>query len=155
MWFGQKVQTMPRQTELIDGQNRTRVVAGILRNANRQVLITDRKWAATLQDLWEFPGGKIEQGESAELALGRELAEELGIEALQFEHFRTLEHDYPDLLVSIDFFIVSAWKGTPTGIEGQQLRWVSEDDLEAGLLLPADAPVVAALAACKSISEDY
>ena len=100
-----------------------------------------------MQHLWEFPGGKIEVGESADAALIRELAEELGVAVRDSTYFQSLEHDYPDLLVSIDFFIVSRWDGTPTGREGQQLRWVNEGELEAGMLLPADAPVIAALAA--------
>ena len=145
MWIGQEIQAVPRQAELIDGLNRTRVVAGILRNAAHQVLITDRSRARSMQEYWEFPGGKIENGESANVALGRELAEELGIRELKFEHFRTLEHDYADLRVCIDFFIVTSWQGTPSGIEGQQLRWIDENDLDAESLLPADAPIVKAL----------
>jgi len=99
-----------------------------------------------MQHLWEFPGGKVENGESAQMALARELAEELGISDLEIAHFQTLDHDYPDIRVSIEFFIVTAWQGTPTGIEGQQLRWVNENELDADLLLPADAPIIAALA---------
>ena len=136
---------MPRQIELTGHTRRTRVVAGILRNADRQVLITDRSQARSMQDCWEFPGGKVECGESTSAALDRELTEELGIDRLEYEHFRTIEHDYPDLFVTIDFFIVSAWHGTPSGIEGQLLRWVDQDKLDAGLLLPADAPIIAAL----------
>jgi len=98
-----------------------------------------------MRDLWEFPGGKVEYDESACAALRRELAEELGIIELESEHFLEAEHDYPEIRVAIEFFIVTAWKGTPTGREGQNLRWVAADELDAGLLLPADAPVVAAL----------
>jgi 8-oxo-dGTP diphosphatase len=98
-----------------------------------------------MRHLWEFPGGKVEHGESASMALNRELEEELGISGLEAEHFQRIEHDYPDLKVSIDFFIVSSWRGAPTGIEGQRLRWVDAYELEPGLLLPADAPVVTAL----------
>jgi 8-oxo-dGTP diphosphatase len=98
-----------------------------------------------MQDLWEFPGGKVENDESAHAALRRELAEELGIEELEFEHFRKVDHDYPNLRVSIDFYVVSAWQGTPAGLEGQQLRWVDMNAFDASLLLPADAPIVFAL----------
>jgi len=98
-----------------------------------------------MRDLWEFPGGKVEKGESAASALYRELAEELGIKPLEIEQFERIEHDYPDLLVSIDFFIVSAWQGTPRGLEGQQLRWIDVDALDSGLLLPADAPLIESL----------
>ena len=99
-----------------------------------------------MQDLWEFPGGKVEGGESIAEALARELSEELGIEVLENAHFSTIEHDYPNMSVSIDFFLVSAWRGQPTGIEGQKLRWVNENELDASMLLPADAPIIAALA---------
>jgi 8-oxo-dGTP diphosphatase len=122
-----------------------RVVAGILHNANRQILITDRSRAKTMQEFWEFPGGKIEMGESAAAALRRELAEELGINATQFDYFRSIDHDYPEACVSIEFFNVFAWQGTPSGVEGQKLRWVDKNELDARLLLPADAPVVSAL----------
>lgn len=136
---------MSRETQLIERLTRTRVVAGILRNTDGRILITDRSRARSMREFWEFPGGKIENGECADAALGRELAEELGIGGLEFEHFRTLNHDYPDIRVSIDFFIVSAWQGVPVGMEGQQLRWVDANELNAALLLPADAPIVAAL----------
>jgi len=100
-----------------------------------------------MQHLWEFPGGKVENGESAAMALQRELAEELGIEALEIDHLETIEHDYPDMRVSIDFFVVSGWTGTPTGMEGQELCWVDENELDARMLLAADEPIIAALAA--------
>jgi 8-oxo-dGTP diphosphatase len=100
-----------------------------------------------MQDLWEFPGGKVENGESACAALRRELAEELGIDELEIEHFQRVEYDYPDLHVTLDFFIVCAWKGTPQGIEGQRLRWIDADELDAGRILPADVPVIAAIKA--------
>jgi len=141
----QKIQTVPRKIELTDIPQHTRVVAGILHNAKRQVLITDRAQADSMQDLWEFPGGKIEHGESARAALTRELKEELGISQLEFEHFQNIEHDYLNFRVSIDFFVVSCWHGTPAGSEGQQLRWVDQDELVAEILLPADAPVLNAL----------
>jgi 8-oxo-dGTP diphosphatase len=98
-----------------------------------------------MRDLWEFPGGKVKTGESPAGALQRELAEELGIGELETAYFRQVEHDYPELQVRIDFFIVSGWRGTPAGIEGQQLRWIDVDQLDTALLLPADAPVVAEL----------
>lgn len=153
MRIRQEIQTVPRQAELAVGATRIHVVAGILRGPNRQVLITDRLRSSSMRDLWEFPGGKVESGESAVGALHRELAEELGIESLEIEHFKRIEHDYPDLLVSIDFFMVSAWQGTPTGMEGQQLRWVDVDSLDSGLLLPADAPVVESLCNTLKISK--
>jgi 8-oxo-dGTP diphosphatase len=106
-----------------------------------------------MRDLWEFPGGKVESGESAAGALQRELSEELGISDIEIDHFRQIEHDYPELQVLIDFFIVSSWQGTPTGIEGQQLHWVDAEHLDTSMLLPADAPVVADLRELLEISK--
>ena len=124
---------------------RLRVAAGILRDPRGRVLIAERVGGGAFQGMWEFPGGKIGDGESPEQALGRELAEELGIEMGAVERFMYLEHDYPDRSVSIHFFLVSAWKNDPEGLEGQALRWVQPGLLHDHQLLPADVPVIEAL----------
>jgi 8-oxo-dGTP diphosphatase len=98
-----------------------------------------------MQDFWEFPGGKVMQGESTADALSRELNEELGIRVTAFIHFFSLEHDYPDIQVAIDFFLVEEWQGVPNGAEGQSLQWVSAGELHESKLLPADQPLVEAL----------
>jgi len=95
-----------------------------------------------MQDFWEFPGGKVMQGESTTDALSRELHEELGIRITAFEHFFSLEHDYPDIRVAIEFFLVGEWQGKPSGVEGQELMWVTCDELGESKLLPADEPLV-------------
>ncbi len=121
------------------------VAAGILRNTGGQVLITERTEAGPYRDLWEFPGGKIHAGETALVALKRELLEEIGIEATAIEPFMNLTHEYPDRTVDLEFFSVTQWRGEPAGLEGQSLRWIDVADLRADELLPADAPVVSAL----------
>ena len=121
------------------------VAAGILHDAEGRVLIAERVGGGPFHGMWEFPGGKIAAHESAEQALARELAEELGIELRNTTHFMHLEHNYPDRSVSIDFFLVSAWVNDPEGLEGQQLRWVDAGRLEEQNLLPADKPVIEAL----------
>lgn len=131
---------MPRQTGLT-----LQVAAGILRNAAGEVLITERIEQGPFRGLWEFPGGKIAAGESAEVALSRELREELGIEVLTQQHFHFIAHSYADRTVELDFFFVDEWRGEPTGLEGQGLRWVKVSELDAAELLPADAPLVDAL----------
>jgi 8-oxo-dGTP diphosphatase len=132
---------VPRQIDL----KRLKVVAGILRDASGRILITERVDDGPFHGLWEFPGGKIGTGETCEVALARELAEEIGVQPLVSEHFMSLQHDYPDRLVSIDFFLITDWKNKPAGLEGQELKWVSADELEAENLLPADLPVVESL----------
>ena len=101
-----------------------------------------------MQEFWEFPGGKIIQGESTADGLSRELNEELGIRITAIDHFFCLKHDYPDIQVAIEFFLVSEWQGSPRGVEGQSLRWVTLDELGESKLLPADQPLVEALRRC-------
>ncbi len=121
------------------------VAAGILSDAAGRVLIAERIGGGPFHGLWEFPGGKIAEGESPAQALSRELAEELGIEVTACTSFMSLRHEYDDRVVSIEFFIVSEWNSDPVGREGQELRWVPANSLNAGELLPANIPVVAAL----------
>ncbi len=121
------------------------VAAGILCDESGRVLIAERLGGGPFQGLWEFPGGKITSGESAPEALSRELAEELGIEVTECAPFMNLRHEYADRVVTIEFFIVSRWNSEPVGREGQQLRWVQKDRLDADELLPADVPVIEAL----------
>ena len=92
-----------------------------------------------MQEFWEFPGGKLAGDESADEALRRELVEELGVEITSCVHLHSLEHDYPEMRVEIDFFLVRKWRGTPSGIEGQALRWLRPAEISPGQLLPADA----------------
>ena len=124
-----------------------RVAAGILRDPLGRVLITERVGGGPFQGMWEFPGGKIGDGESPEQALARELSEELGIELGAAERFMHLEHDYPDRSVSIHFFLVNGWTNEPAGLEGQALRGLPPAELGAANILPADVPVIEALRA--------
>ena len=125
--------------------NHVDVAAGILCDADGRVLIAERLGGGPFHGLWEFPGGKIGDGETAAEALSRELAEELGIEITTCASFMNLRHEYDDRVVTIEFFIVSAWNSEPVGREGQELRWVPRQQLDADELLPADVPVIDAL----------
>ena len=122
--------------------NHFHVAAGILCDASGRVLITERLCDGPFNGLWEFPGGKIADGEQSLEALQRELREELGIEVTDAAAYMQLHHEYPDRTVHLEFFLVTAWTGDPIGMEGQQLRWVSPAELNASELLPADYPVV-------------
>ena len=132
---------MSRQVGVI----RLKVVAGILVDRAGNVLLAERTDDGPFRGLWEFPGGKIDEGESSQDALGRELAEEIGVELLESAHFLSVDHDYDDRCVSIEFYLVSKWRYSPAGQEGQQLNWVHTDELNAKEMLPADLSVVETL----------
>ncbi len=123
----------------------TRVAAGILRDQSGRVLIAERTGDHLFAGLWEFPGGKLKEGEESLSALSRELGEELGIEIVDQALFMSLEHDYPDRSVSIDFYLIEHWLNTPESRDGQELKWIRPDELTEELLLPADGPVIKAL----------
>ncbi len=125
--------------------NHYNVAAGILCDSAGRILIAERLGGGVFNGLWEFPGGKIGADETSLEALSRELAEELGIEVTACASFMNLRHEYDDRIVTIEFFIVSEWNSDPVGREGQALRWVPRESLDAEELLPADVPVVEAL----------
>ena len=127
--------------------NQHHVAAGILRDSSGRILIAERLCDGPFNGLWEFPGGKITEGETSAQALNRELAEELGIEVTTSQPFMELHHEYPDRTVDIEFFVVTSWKGEPAGLEGQGLRWLLPSDVDPDVLLPADVPVLEALQA--------
>jgi 8-oxo-dGTP diphosphatase len=124
---------------------RIHVAAGILRDADNRVLLAERLGDPTFVGLWEFPGGKIDTGETSGIALKRELREELGIDIVAFQQLLEVQHDYADRRVNIEFFLISHWLGTPSGLQGQELKWVQVELLDEAMLLPADGPVIAAL----------
>jgi 8-oxo-dGTP diphosphatase len=94
---------------------------------------------------WEFPGGKIDEGEIPLAALRRELEEELGIEVQKAEYLVSCDHEYPDRVVHLDLWLVTEFKDEPQPLDHQALRWVSVDQLETADLLPADQPLIEAL----------
>ena len=91
---------------------------------------------------WEFPGGKVEQDESVQQALARELQEEVAIEITQCQAFMQLEYAYPEKTVLLDIYLVSAFNGEPHGREGQPLRWVAIDELSSIEFPDANQPIV-------------
>jgi len=104
---------------------RIHVVAGVIYNPSRQqVLIAKRPEHLHQGGLWEFPGGKVASGESAEQALNRELMEELAIEVSSCSPFLLTEHDYKDKLIVLDVWAVHGFTGLPKGNEGQRICWV-------------------------------
>ncbi|HEY0269297.1 MAG TPA: Nudix family hydrolase [Methyloradius sp.] len=118
---------------------------GVLRRSDGQVLLAQRPEGKPWAGWWEFPGGKIELGESALGALKRELHEELGVEVLAVYPWLTRIFDYPERQVKLHFFMVRDWSGEPQGCEGQVLSWQYPDSLNVSPMLPANAPILNAL----------
>lgn len=121
------------------------MAAAVLRNAAGEVLVARRARDVHQGGLWEFPGGKLEPGESVPEALTRELGEELGIVPEQTRPLIKVAHDYPDRHVLLDVWEVARWRGRVRGREGQALDWVAPDRLRELDLPAADVPIVAAV----------
>ena len=123
------------------------VVAAALIRSDGTVLVQLRPAGKQLAGLWEFPGGKIEMGESPEAALVRELREELGIEvaveALSPVTFASEALAGRHLVLML--YAVRTWQGDPQALEASALRWVTMDEMAALPMPPADVPLVAAL----------
>lgn len=118
------------------------VVSGIMKNENGHILCTKRSSNGRLPDKWEFPGGKIEPGESKQQTLVRELREELGIEAIIGKHFCTVTHQYPEFHLTMDVFDIEQFSGDITLYVHQNAKWVSPNKLLTLDWLEADYPVV-------------
>ena len=121
------------------------VVAGAVVSAEGQILIAQRPIGKHMAGGWEFPGGKIDNGETPLAALRRELWEELGIVVNAAEHLASCSHEYPDRTVSLELWLVTEFTGAPQPLDQQALRWVAVDQLKDADLLPADQPLIAAL----------
>lgn len=128
------------------------VVAGIIRHPQnpQKIFFTQRQKGQHLEDLWEFPGGKLEPGESRYTALQRELAEETGIRVLSAIPFHSLTHQYRDKTIFLDVWDVTNYQGQAHGLEGQHSKWLSLEELVDYPFPEADLPVLDALKADKS-----
>ena len=129
------------------------VVAGVVIDAADRVLIAQRPVGKHMAGGWEFPGGKLEPGEERLAGLARELREELGISIATPRPLIRVRHAYPSREVLLDIWVVKRFSGEPLGLDGQALRWCTQDELATADLLPADKPIVAALRLPERLSQ--
>ncbi|TYB77705.1 (deoxy)nucleoside triphosphate pyrophosphohydrolase [Maritimibacter fusiformis] len=120
------------------------VSAVALIDLDGRVLLAQRPEGKPMAGLWEFPGGKVEDGETPEAALIRELQEELGIDthASCLAPLAFASHSYDDFHLLMPLFACRRWKGNVTPLEGQKLAWVRAKDLRNYPMPPADEPIV-------------
>lgn len=121
------------------------VVAAVVRDEAGRILLTRRPAGRHMAGLWEFPGGKVEAGESPRAALTRELEEELGIRAEPRRLVHRSTHREPGLVVDLLFFEVDSVEGNPVPLDGQEMAWVEPAALPRYPMPPADAGLVALL----------
>ena len=136
------------ESRVVTEMKTIKVVAAIIRKEN-YVFATQRGYG-DYKDWWEFPGGKVELGETPEEALVREIKEELASEIVVERYLTTVEHDYPEFHLSMACFWCSVKGGKLTLLEHESARWLPLDDLRQVNWLPADVKVVEAIE--KSIS---
>ena len=121
------------------------VAVAVIVNANNEVCISLRHKDSHQGGLWEFPGGKIEHGETTEQALIREIKEELDLDIQQSRCLITITHDYHDKRVCLHVRKVLSYQGQATGVEGQQVEWVNISSLSDYGFPVANLPVIKAL----------
>ncbi|MBK1716458.1 thiamine monophosphate synthase [Thiocystis violacea] len=120
-------------------------MAGAIADADGRILVAKRPDHVHQGGLWEFPGGKLEIGETPEEGLRRELNEELGIQVLASRPLIRVHHDYGDRHVLLDVRRVDRYSGVPVGCEGQPLAWVAPEAMDPGRFPAADRPIINAL----------
>jgi len=123
------------------------VAAAALIDVDNRVLLARRPPGKPMAGLWEFPGGKVHEGETPEAALIRELREELAIDITHacLAPFTFASHRYPDFHLLMPLYLCRKWRGTITPLEGQELAWVRPNRLAEYPMPPADVPLIAML----------
>jgi len=123
------------------------VAACALVDVDRRILLAQRPPGKPMAGLWEFPGGKVDAGETPEATLVRELAEELGVETSPkcLAPLTFASHAYDDFHLLMPLYVCRRWSGMPVGREGQALKWVRAVDLRGYPMPAADLPLIPAL----------
>lgn len=121
---------------------RVHVAVGVILNSDNRVLLAKRLDHLHQGGKWEFPGGKVENGETTSQALIRELREEVNLIVSDTRPLMTISHDYPDKEVLLDIHIVNRFSGVAEGLEGQEVLWVGLDNLKEFEFPKANAPII-------------
>jgi 8-oxo-dGTP diphosphatase len=122
-------------------KKRIHVAVGVIQRGE-QIFISKRPDQLHQGGRWEFPGGKVEQGETVLAALGRELMEEVGLRVLKAQPLMQLEYAYPEKTVLLDVWLVEECQGAGEGLEGQQVAWVHYTDLANYQFPDANQPIM-------------
>ncbi|GGE92892.1 8-oxo-dGTP diphosphatase MutT [Shewanella carassii] len=120
---------------------RVHVAVGVIKSGE-QILLAKRHGHLHQGGKWEFPGGKVETGETVTQALARELIEEVGLKVTGSTPFMLLSYDYPDKQVLLDIHLVTEFSGTAYGVEGQQVEWVHLEKLQEYTFPDANQPIL-------------
>lgn len=123
------------------------VAVAVIQDESGRVLLSQRQSHQDFADCWEFPGGKVEPGESALQALQREMQEELGLVLMSAQPLIEIPWHYAHKSVCLQCFCVTQWQGNAHGMEGQQLKWVDLAELSKLSMPEANAAIVPALLA--------
>lgn len=118
------------------------VAAGIIRNEFGQIYLTKRLEGQDFAQSLEFPGGKVEENETPDQALRRELEEEVGIHILSAFPYDNFCFEYPGKVIEFFFYLVEEWVGEPFGREGQEGLWLAQNELDSGQFPPANAQLI-------------
>ncbi len=136
--------TTSKLTQSIE-HNITHVAVAIVVNSEEKILIARRPEGVHLEGLWEFPGGKLEKGETVFTALQREMAEETGIQIKSGRQLIKVIHEYPEKVIKLDTWLIKEWIGLAKGLEGQEIRWVDINEFFDYEFPEADRPIISAL----------
>jgi 8-oxo-dGTP diphosphatase len=136
----------PRNTE-VPGLPLLLVAAAAIVDKDGRVLVTQRPEGKPMAGLWEFPGGKVKEGETPEFALCREIEEELGIDVREccFTPIAFASHSYSDFHLLMPLYVCRMWKGYPQSREGQEMKWVKPAELFKMPMPEADIPLISQL----------
>ncbi|MFI2812588.1 8-oxo-dGTP diphosphatase MutT [Microbulbifer sp. M83] len=129
------------------GQKIVHVAVGVVRRDDGRILIARRPDHLHMGGRWEFPGGKVEEGEPVGDALARELREEVGLDVSRLQPLAEIRHQYPEKTVLLDTWWVHCFTGNARGLEGQEVRWVTVSELDDYSFPDANRDIITAIRA--------